>query len=407
MSSPCHALRPDATLERMKWSRLPPWLSAVTPALAWLILLAASARGAAEPTFIVIGGGLRDDNQSIYRELLTHHRTGTIVIVPFASADPAQAATRAAERFRAHRADARILTLPDPLAGDEAATTACEYLAQADLVYFTGGDQSRITRRLLADGTPGPILHALRNVAEQRNLVIGGTSAGCAVMSDPMFTGGGSESALADLPATDGESEPDEPAARGVRLGQGLGLIPGVILDSHFPERGRYGRMVAALQHAGFRFGLGVAENRALRVTGRTFTAIGDAAALLVDVGDLAREGPSRRCVRLSLLSHGDTFTLFPEPGHPHLTTTATRVERLPTPAPDAPDGTPWDRNVILTLITRLASDPVSPQRAASERFEVVLSADERTAFAWRDNDPATLRVFNARLDILARQPAP
>lgn len=391
----------------MKWSRLPPWLSAVAPALAWLIFLAASAHGAAEPTFVVIGGGLRDDNRTIYNELLAYHRTGTIVIVPFASADPAQAAARAAERFHAHRADARILTLPDPLAGDQAAKTAREYLAQADLVYFTGGDQSRITRRLLADGTPGPILRALRNAAEQRDLVIGGTSAGCAVMSDPMFTGGGSESALADLPATDGESEPGEPAARGVRLGPGLGLISGVILDSHFPERGRYGRMVAALEHANLRFGLGVAENRALRVSGGTFTAIGDAAALLVDIGDLAREGPSRRGVRLSLLSHDDTFTLFPEPARPHLTTAATRIDRLPTPAPDAPAGTPWDRNVILTLLTRLASDPSSPQRASSERFEVVLSADERTVFAWRGDDPATLRVFNARLDILPGQPAP
>jgi cyanophycinase len=387
-------------------------LPARWPALAWAalaaclaMLVSAGCVGESRPTFVAIGGGLRDDNDAIYAELLPRNHAGTIVIVPFASADPVEAAARTTERFRTRRPGARIITLPDPLAGHDAAATAAEWIARADLVFFTGGDQSRITPRFLGGESPNALLRALRDAQTRSGTIVGGTSAGCAVLSDPMFTGGGSESALGDLPATDGEE--DEAAARGVRLGPGLGLVEGVILDSHFPERGRHGRMVAALESAGLRFGLGVAENRALRITGDTFTAIGTAAAIVVDIGDLAREGASRRGVRLSLLSDGDVFHLHPSPGRPHVLHAGRRIDRLPSPPPDAPVGGPWDRNVVLTMLARLAADPASPQSASSERFRVVLTADERTIFAWRDGEPGTLRVIDARLDILARSPPP
>lgn len=399
--------KPEPTLWTMKGARTSACLTNLAAILACLALLAATARGAGEPTFVLIGGALRDDNHAVFGELLSRHKAGTVVVVPFASAEPGPAAQRTAERFRAHRPDARIVTMPDPLEGEEALKSACAVLADADLVYFTGGDQSRITRRLGSRSAPGPVLEALRKIASERDVVIGGTSAGCAVMSDPMFTGGGSESALANLPANDGESEPGEPATRGVRLGPGLGLVENVILDSHFPERGRHGRMVAALERAGTRFGLGVAENRAVRLSGGTFTAIGDAAALLLDVADLAREGSSRRGVRISLLSDGDTFTPRPEPGRPHLFTPAKRVDRLPVPVPDTPLGKPWERGTILSLLSRLAADPSGSPRAVGEHFEVVLSADERTVFAFREGDPASLRVFDARLDIVERPPPP
>lgn len=228
---------------------------------------AESAR-VAVPTFIAIGGGLDDDNDAIYRHLLTRNDTNKIVIVPFASGDAKAAATRTAERFAKRRPGVTCVTLPDALEGPDAAKLAAEWIPHADLVYFTGGDQSRITPRFLDEkGNPNAILRALQDGQLTWATPVGGTSAGCAVLSDPMFTGGGSESALADLPATDGEPEGDTanatPPKSGVRLGKGLGLIPEVIMDSHFLERGRFGRMAAALEVSNRRFGVGVNENRA------------------------------------------------------------------------------------------------------------------------------------------------
>lgn len=366
----------------------------------------------AVPTFIAIGGGLEDDNEAVFRHLLIRKDTNKIVIVPFASADAKAAATRTAERFRAHRPDARIVTLPDPLDGPDAASLAADWIAHADLVYFTGGDQSRITPRFLGENGPNAVLQALQQGQLKWATLVGGTSAGCAVLSDPMFTGGGSESALANLPATDGEPDADTanatPPKSGVRLGKGLGLVPDVIMDSHFLERGRFGRMVAALESASRRFGVGVNENRAVAISGDVFTAIGNHAALVVDVKALAREGRSRRNIRISLLCDNDRFTL-PQQGtlDPVITLGGELVERLAIAPPDQPEGGAWDSGVLITLLTRLACDPTTAQRASSDRFEIVVTADTSTHFAWRNNDLSTLAVAHARLDIIERAPAP
>lgn len=358
----------------------------------------------ASPSFVAIGGGLKDDNKAVFDALLTRNDTKKIVIVPFASADPAEAARRAAEQFRAHRPDARILTLPDPLDGPEASKLAADWIAHADLVYFTGGDQSRLTPRFLDERGPNAVLRALQDGQLRFDTRVGGTSAGCAALSDPMFTGGGSESALANLPAADDEpGDPGAAPAHGVRLGRGLGLLRGVILDSHFLERGRYGRMVAALEASTLRFGVGVAENRALDIGAGAAVAIGDHAALVVDVKDLARDGLSRRGVRISLLSDGDRFTLSPQPGTPHIAHAGKTIDRLPTPPPDEPTTGAWSKGTLVVLLTRLAADPSSTQRARSDRFEVALRADARTIFAWREGDAATLRVIDALLDIIER----
>lgn len=372
---------------------------------------AESARVAA-PTFIAIGGGLEDDNDAIFNQLLARNDTNKIVIVPFASGDAKAAATRTAERFAKRRPGVTCVTLPDALDGPDAAKLAAEWIPHADLVYFTGGDQSRITPRFLDEkGNPNAILRALQDGQLKWATPVGGTSAGCAVLSDPMFTGGGSESALADLPATDGEPDGDTanatPPKSGVRLGKGLGLIPDVIMDSHFLERGRFGRMVAALEVSNRRFGVGVNENRAVKYASGIFRGIGPQAALVVDAKDLARVGLSRRNLRISLLGDHDTLTMPNAAQDALVELRGEPLPRLPITPPDQPKGGAWSKGVMIALLTRLACDPTSTQRATSDRFEIVVTADESTRFAWRNNDPATLSVAHARLDIIERAPAP
>jgi cyanophycinase len=363
------------------------------------------------PRFIAIGGGIRDDNVQLYRELLAGHPAGRIVIAPYSSADAEGAAARMIERLRKHREGGTYAVMPDVATDPSAMPAAAEMLGKADVVFFTGGDQSRLIPRFIEGGAGNAALRALRE-SVARGATVGGTSAGCAALSDPMFTGGGSESALADLPATDGE-EP-QPEQRGVRLGRGLGLVDHVILDSHFLSRGRVGRMVAALEKSGKRFGVGVADNRGVRIEGDTHTAIGDAAALVVDARELKREGLSRRGVRISLLSDGDTFVAEGQTeaqqsatGTGRFSQKGTRADRLPEAAhlagelPEIPEA--WGKNAMVGMLGRLAADPTRLQIARSERFEVVIAADDRTRFAWRAGEPSSLSVLEARMDIVER----
>ncbi len=378
-----------------------------------MILTLGSGVRIAAPTYIAIGGGMQDDNEALFEALLRRNDTDKIVIVPYSSADPEEAAARMIERFKKQRPGSRYVVLPDATRDAESKRLAASWIGHADLVFFTGGDQSRLVPRFVEVGRDNGVLGALRDGMRKYATPVAGTSAGCAALSDPMFTGGGSESALADLPATDGEES--EPRKRGVQLGRGLGLVDHVILDSHFLSRGRVGRMVAALEATGKQFGVGVADNRAVKIIGNSYTAIGDAAAMVVDVRELKREGLGRRGVRISLLSDGDAFTPVVRPrssnpatGSGHFGPRGVIVERVDAAAglagevPAVPEA--WGRDVVLGMLRRLAADPASVQRARSERFEVVISADERTTFSWREGELGSLGVVAAKMDILERE---
>ena len=126
----------------------------------------------------------------------------------------------------------------------------------AAAVWFTGGDQSRTTELFLREeGATTAALQAIRR-SNSDGMPIGGTSAGAAIMSDPMITQGDSLTALTG-------SQSGEP----IRLGHGLGFFHHGLVDQHFGERARLGRLVAALmdlEDAETRVGFGVDEDTAL-----------------------------------------------------------------------------------------------------------------------------------------------
>lgn len=435
------------TLSRTLASTLIATLASITSATS--IASGASATLVALPQFIAIGGSLDDDNTAIYDAMLVRRDTNKIVIVPYASAEPEDAARRAIERFKRHRPNANYVVLPDPAKDDASRDLAASLIAHADLVFFTGGDQKRLVSRFGTPANPTPVRNALLDGMRRHDTRVAGTSAGAAMLSDPMFLGGGSESALAGTPATDGERDdpapptpvaptpappapppatpappaPDSPS-RGLRIGPGLGLVGGAITDSHFFARGRIGRLIAAIDATGL-VGVGIDEDRAVHAAADRWTAIGHHAALIIS-GPITREGLSRRGARATLLSHADWVRVgaprdpadgsaivleFFTPG------TSVRVVEFDRPAMSAfadahdaalrardryePDA--WGRDVALQMIRRLAADPSTPQRASSKGFDLVLSADERTEFLWDGKDPLSLRAHNIIVDVLAR----
>jgi len=138
-------------------------------------------------------------------------------------------------------------------------------LKAADVVMFTGGDQLRLTSIL--GGTPfhDILLDKYRN----EEFIYAGTSAGAAAASNNMIYQGSSSEALLK-----GE----------VKITSGLGLIDGVIIDTHFVQRGRIGRLFQAVVGNPKVLGIGLGEDTGLLITNNVeMEAIGSGLVILVD----------------------------------------------------------------------------------------------------------------------------
>ncbi len=140
-----------------------------------------------------------------------------------------------------------------------------ERLRKADVVMFTGGDQLRLSS--IFGGTEFHQL--LLEKYENENFLISGTSAGAAASSNNMIYQGSSTGALLK-----GE----------VKITGGLGFINNVIIDTHFVQRGRIGRLMYACASNPINLGIGLGEDTGLLITkGHEMEAIGSGLIILVD----------------------------------------------------------------------------------------------------------------------------
>jgi cyanophycinase len=140
-----------------------------------------------------------------------------------------------------------------------------ERLKKADVVMFTGGDQLRLTS--IFGGTT--FHHLLLEKYENELFIISGTSAGAAASSNNMIYQGSSHGALLK-----GE----------VKITGGLGFINNVIIDTHFVQRGRIGRLLYACASNPINVGIGLGEDTGLLISnGNDMEAIGSGLIILVD----------------------------------------------------------------------------------------------------------------------------
>lgn len=134
----------------------------------------------------------------------------------------------------------------------------------ADVVMFTGGDQLRLTSIL-----GGTRFHeAILVKYQEQNFIYAGTSAGAAAASENMIYQGSSSEALLK-----GE----------IKTTQGLGFIENVIVDTHFVQRGRIGRLFQSVVNNPRTLGIGLGEDTGLYILGDRMTAIGSGLVILVD----------------------------------------------------------------------------------------------------------------------------
>jgi cyanophycinase len=255
-------------------------------------------------TLVIVGGHEDKEKDSVIHRALVHRLAGGALAVATVASEQPDALWReyAALFRRLGVADVRHLAI----ASRDAAGSpeAMAVLDDVRGVFFTGGDQLRIT------GLLGGSLAAerIRDVYETGG-VVGGTSAGASVMSATMLVSGAAEESHRL-----GES---------LRMAPGLGLLQDVIVDQHFAERGRVGRLLGAVAQNPALLGLGIDENTAVLVDGAPgalrLRVVGEGGVFVVDgehatYTNVSEEEEHRALslfgVRLHVLSQGDEFHL-------------------------------------------------------------------------------------------------
>jgi cyanophycinase len=184
---------------------------------------------------------------------------------------------------------------------DAAKKEVLDRIREADVVMFSGGDQLRLSS--LFGGTE--FLQILKRRYLNENFVIAGTSAGAAAASTNMIYRGQSNKALIK-----GE----------VQITAGLGFIDSVIIDTHFVQRGRIGRLLYAVASNPGMLGIGLGEDAGLLITeGTMMEAIGSGLTILVNgrkmaetnIYDVEMGSPvSIKNMRVSVMSIFDKFDL-------------------------------------------------------------------------------------------------
>jgi cyanophycinase len=202
--------------------------------------------------FICGGGKIPEDVLDHFVELAGGSR-GHLVVITTASetAETAEVDLRLEFWRRQKLAALTIMHTRDRHVADDPNFFAP--LETASGVWFIGGHQQRLTDAYLGTRTEKAIKGVLK-----RGGVVGGTSAGAAIMSQLMIVGG-----TGDRP----------------ELGVGFGLLPGTLVDQHFIRRKRQERLLHALMGYPKLVGIGIDENTVLVVHGRKFSVRGDAAA--------------------------------------------------------------------------------------------------------------------------------
>ncbi len=205
-------------------------------------------------TLIAVGGGGTPDQAYQFAVNAAKGKRSKVVILPQASLRK-EAGEEAAEKWREYAHNVRVLDFVHPEDRKEP--------EEADIIWMGGGDQNRLLARIKK--------HKLKELIRARYVagaVVGGTSAGAAILSEGMLTGN----------AKTKEVDPGT-----TQVVEGLGLLPGSIIDQHFHARRRFNRLFAAVADRPNTIGFGIDEQTALIVQKGEFGVLGDSSVLVLD----------------------------------------------------------------------------------------------------------------------------
>jgi cyanophycinase len=241
-----------------------------------------------------------DENRVVWERVVKAAGDGAIAVLPTASGVPERSGPGMVELFEEY--GGKAVNIPVSINQPDEATSKAlvALIEQTKAVWFTGGDQRRVTKLLRnADGYELPVSQAVWDVVNAGGF-LGGTSAGAAMQSDPMINGGSSHDSLLTGYDPTGDT--------GVGTEPGMGFFPWGLIDQHHIQRGRTGRLIIALQENDMRFGYGIDENSALEVDRASASGfVLSGSVLMIDMQEFeGGPGIGVKNARLSILRAGD-----------------------------------------------------------------------------------------------------
>ncbi|KXG77839.1 Cyanophycinase [Fervidicola ferrireducens] len=265
---------------------------------AGVIFLGEKVRG-----YLMIIGGAEDrsGDKEILKKFaeISGQGKANVTVITVASQDPKGVGEMYVEIF-SQLGIGHVEALYIKSRSDANKESVAERIASSTGIFFTGGDQLRITSIL--GGTKA--YHALER-AYRQGVIIAGTSAGAAAMSDTMIIGGAGDEA---------------PKGNTVSMAPGLGLLEEVVIDQHFAQRGRMARLLLAVAQNPFILGVGIDEDTAIIVHpdgnfwvigSNTVTVLDGSCVSFTNVSELRPGEPLAMCnAALHVLSPGLGFDM-------------------------------------------------------------------------------------------------
>jgi cyanophycinase len=251
-------------------------------------------------TLIIIGGHEdKEGEKVILKEVARRVGEGKLVITTVASHEPAGLF----EQYRHVFLGLGVRDVANLMIHERAEACkerAVNLLDNATCLFFTGGDQLRITSQI----GDTPIFSRILELYE-RGGIVAGTSAGASVVCETMLVGGGGRES--------------HRMGDNLRMAPGLGLLSDAIIDQHFAERGRMGRLLAAVAQNPRMLGIGIDEDTAIVLHKDLFEVLGSGAVYVVDGTGVSHSNITEEQqdvalsihdVKLHVLSQGECFDM-------------------------------------------------------------------------------------------------
>jgi cyanophycinase len=250
---------------------------------------------------VIVGGAQTTEIVKKFVEL-AGGSNAKIIVIPNAGSNPVKWSKVQVQEFKELGAEADYLMFTRETADDE---TNLEKMDWANAVFFLGGDQSDLTRDMLGTKLLDKVFENYNNGG-----VVGGSSAGAAIMSEVMITGNeivNKDSTVSFVTIEKGN----------VEVKTGFGFLKNAIVDQHFLKRKRHNRTIAALIEHPNLFGIAIDESTGIIVyPDETFEVLGSYQVLVYDPidGNNIREDKNGNLgisdMKLHVLISGDKFDM-------------------------------------------------------------------------------------------------
>lgn len=269
--------------------------------LSMCLVHATVAQRAPKGKLFIIGGGSRPT--SMVTRIIDEaglRLDGYGILLPMSSSEPDSAVFYAREQFT--RLGLNNIYGLHFQRGEAPSAVKLDSIRNARLIYISGGDQNRFMEVVRGTEIERAIIEAY-----QRGSVVGGTSAGAAVMSQVMITGNELKhpeysSTFANIEAENIETKP------------GLGLIRDAIIDQHFVRRSRYNRLISAVIEYPALKGIGIDESTAILVYGNQAEVVGESQVIVLENRKRSKRVQNGKLgatdLRMSVFLPGEKFSV-------------------------------------------------------------------------------------------------